>query len=148
MKVEIDQSWRIEYTNKPTVLADSMGNSVILGAEEKKYLQEVFRKSGRPRLFVYKVFAALLAILINSKNAPSSENLYLIDLEYPGWSTFIRNLLLTFTAKLKVKITTEQIFFGNIGKKSLAHKNAYQVFKNPQKAARKITVREILRLIF
>ncbi|MCX6810253.1 MAG: hypothetical protein NTY30_00740 [Candidatus Berkelbacteria bacterium] len=52
MKIEIDQSGKIEETGKPTVIAFSNGKSasIIISAKDKKLVQTVFRKIGQPKI--------------------------------------------------------------------------------------------------
>lgn len=66
MVIEIDQSEKIEYTHKNTVVAFSNGisGSIIIKSKEKRKIQEIFRKAGKPKIFVYDLFAALIFILL------------------------------------------------------------------------------------
>jgi len=60
-KYQIDQSGKIEQTNKVTIVAFSndKSGSVMLSASDKRALQEIYRKAGKPRVFPTQVFAAL-----------------------------------------------------------------------------------------
>jgi hypothetical protein len=147
MKIDIDQSWRIEYTNKKTVLADSKGNSVVISAKDKRDLQKLFREAGRSRMFVYEVFSALLSILISLSWNEKAKDTYIIDLEYPGWSDQIKDFVLRFARRLGVRLAADQINFDTIGKKSKAHQGAYEVFKDWKKPAKVANLNEILQLI-
>ena len=66
MKVEIDQSGKIENTNRPTVIgfSNSETGSLILPAKEKKLLNNYFKKCGRPRLFIFLVFSAQIVDIV------------------------------------------------------------------------------------
>jgi len=67
MIIEIDQSGRVEYTSKPTVIAGynkKWQRAVIIPAKDKRQLQKIFRQTGQPRIFNSKVFAALIFCLI------------------------------------------------------------------------------------
>ena len=59
MKIEIDQSGKVEDTAKPTVIAYANGNSraILIPASNKRQLQELYRRVGKPRLFIPQVFA-------------------------------------------------------------------------------------------
>lgn len=84
MAYQIDQSGKIEQTNKKTVLAISNGKtySVLLKAKDKRLLQDIFRTLfNKQRQFIYEVFSALLFILISNSK---SEGRIVIDKEYPG----------------------------------------------------------------
>ena len=65
MKIEVDQSIKIENTEKDTVVAFSNGvyGSIIISAKDKREIQEVFRKTGKRMIFAYKLFAILIFIL-------------------------------------------------------------------------------------
>ena len=58
MKIEIDQSGKIENTNKNTIIAfsDSKFKSIFISAKEKREIQKFFRRIGKPKIFIYKVF--------------------------------------------------------------------------------------------
>jgi hypothetical protein len=84
MKIEIDQSGKIEKTSKHTYLALSNSEHFVLkiSSTEKKKIQNYFRNIGKPRIFIYATFASLLAILF--KNIKHKSNQIIIDIEYPG----------------------------------------------------------------
>lgn len=58
MNYQIDQSGKIEQTNKDTVLAaaNEENKAVILPVKEKRRLQEWFRQIGLPEVFIDAVF--------------------------------------------------------------------------------------------
>ena len=66
MKIEIDQSGRIEETNRDTILAlpSDISFSIKINRRTKRKLLEYFRRQGKPRLFTIKVFSAGLYFLI------------------------------------------------------------------------------------
>ena len=66
MKIYIDQSGKIEDTAKPTVLAFSnrTSGSIIIRAIEKRKLQNIYRKAGKPKTFIVQVFASMVYLLI------------------------------------------------------------------------------------
>lgn len=84
MKVEIDQSVKIEQTNKGTVLAFSNEEeyAILIPGKVKRKLQELFREKGRPRLFISRTFAAGITLLLQN-HLPKFQKI-VIDLEYPG----------------------------------------------------------------
>lgn len=57
-KYQIDQSGKIEQTNKLTIVAFSndKSGSVLLSASDKRVLQEIYRKAGKPRVFPTQTF--------------------------------------------------------------------------------------------
>ena len=56
MNIAIDQSSKIEYTNKDTVIAYSnhKQKSLIIKAKDKRKVQKMFREAGKPDIFIYK----------------------------------------------------------------------------------------------
>ena len=82
MKIEIDQSGRVEYTSTSTVIGDSNGNSILIRSIDKQYLQKIFRSIDRPQMFVLETFSILVALLIKTTYSPT--HIYIIDTEYFG----------------------------------------------------------------
>ena len=130
MKIEIDQSGRIEETNRDTVIGFSNDRqfSVCIPARVKRQLLEVFRRRGKPKLFKYKVFALGIVILLRrSKISPKTLSL-VIDKEYPGHENLIKDIIWSnFNPGIEIS-------FESIGKKSKAHYVAYGVFIGKREA--------------
>ena len=148
MRIEIDQSGRIEYTSKPTVLAfsNSRNGLIIILAREKKLVQKYFRQIGKPRLFAYMTFAA--AIFLLTKNIVRNRDQLIIDREYPGYEKFIgrkvKECILSQTKIRDIGISTTQI-----GKKSKAHDLAWHEYTKQKRDGKikKISARELIRII-
>lgn len=121
MKIEIDQSGKIEKTNKHTFLAYSNSRHLVLkiSSVEKQKVQKYFRKINKPELFIYITFASLIIILL--KNLKEKNIQIIIDIEYPGRSVLIKNLI----KSLEPSFPVDDISFHLIGKKSRAHFLAY-----------------------
>lgn len=117
MKIEIDQSGKIEDTSKHTFLAFSNNEHFILkiSAAEKRKLQKYFRKIDKAKLFIFLVFTALVIILL--KNIKSKSNQIIIDIEYPGRGQMIKDFIRIYYPDFEI----EDIDFRQIGKKSKAH---------------------------
>jgi len=147
MRIEIDQSGRIEYTSKPTVIAfaNSKTYSIIFLSRDKKYLQKIFRKAGIPNLFVYKTFAILIFLLI--QDFLKSIDQIIIDHEYLGHDKVIKQFLLELLRRHNKKFDSHDISFRHIGKKSRAHEIAIEAYRT-KKADRKITIKDILKIAF
>lgn len=146
-KYEIDQSGKIEQTNRNTVLAISNGKkfSILLRAQDKRLLQDIYRTFfNKQRQFIYEVFSALLYILISNVKPQTR---IIIDREYPGQEGLIKLLLLKFYND-QSKNAPANIEFGLVGKSSPAHDLGYKVFKKKQKASKIVTFEEILDIIF
>lgn len=122
MKYQIDQSGKIEQTNKNTVLAaaNHQSKAVTLPAKDKRKLQELFRKNNKPQLFIDAVFAVLLYLLIKELNHAGRIE---VDTEYPGHTRIIEHMLKQLTNK---ELT---ISWALIGKTSKAHDIGYKIYK-------------------
>jgi len=149
MRVEIDQSWKIEKTNKPTVIAFSNSQtegSILVPQEVKKlaftYLEERF---GREKINIIRIFAACIVILLKNHNLKTAS--LIIDREYPGYEPVLKNLIVDYGKKLGLMLNFEDISIQEIGKKSEAHWLAYDVFTKKKKAGRVIQLRELLKIL-
>lgn len=96
MQIEIDQSWKIEDTNKKSVVAFSNGisASLLIPAKEKKVIQQLYRQAGKPEIFVYKLFSVLIFILV--KDYLGKIDSIAIDTEYPGKEALIKEAYAVF----------------------------------------------------
>lgn len=146
MKVEIDQSIKIEQTNKSTAvgLSNSIKVSVGIPGKEKKLVQKYFRDNSQPRLFVVLTFSALVAYAIKEAGKLSSE--ITIDREYPGYDELIKEKIVAYLDKLKVKLRPELLSIGLVGKESGSHSLAYRAAKSSSWTL-KLTAKNILFLV-
>lgn len=145
MKVEIDQSGKIEDTAKPTVLAfsNSKQSAIKISARTKRQIQEIFRRRGQIRLFIYRTFAALIFLLI--RDYLSSIHHVVIDTEYPGHEKLIKDILLEFLRRNKLK--EPQILFKRIGSKPKVHYAAYDVFSGKKKPNKSISFSKLAKFV-
>lgn len=145
MKIYIDQSNKIEQTNKHTVLAlaNDTKYAILIPAKVKRQLQELFRQNGKPRAFVYITFAAAVVILTKEYSEKLSQ--IIIDQEYYGkekqLKKTIEKMLNNFFNKMP------DISFGKIGKSSDAHKHAFSVAKQKIKADKIVSFDELNKII-
>lgn len=147
MRIEIDQSWKIEDTQKPTIIAfsNSKNGAIIILSREKKLIQKYFRKIGKPRLFAILSFVGLIYLLVKNelKNGDHIE----IDKEYPGYEKLIKSKLNTMIIE-NTKMKDIHISSTLIGKKSKAHIIAYAGFKKKSKLKIKtILARDVINII-
>jgi len=144
MKIEIDQSGKVEKTSVKTVIADSLGNNVVVSSKDKRFVQNLYRKAGKPRMFVYELFSLLVAHLI--KQSFTKNNLYIIDIEYFHKDDLLTQLIFQFLKKLKIYAEKEQIIFSRIGRKSKAHTEAYLRYLGKRKA-KVFSITQILKIL-
>jgi len=147
MRIEIDQSGKIEDTNKDTVVAfsNNIFGSVLIQARDKREIQKIFRRIGKSRIFIYKLFAILIFLAIK-KHIKEIDQIT-IDIEYPKWEHLIKDYLLKEIRRVKPDFDAEDISFKAIGKKSKAHSLAYNVFQGKTKPGLEVKFRNILKYI-
>lgn len=144
MKIYIDQSGKIENTNKHTILALSNDQkcSVLIPAKIKRQLLEIFRMKGNKKRFIFRTFAAGIFILL--KYAKLNNKEIVIDMEYPGRDKQIKIFLETMTSKDAMSF---EFVFQRIGKKSDAHHIAYQTNKKRLQANKIVNLKEIRQIL-
>lgn len=145
MRIEIDQSGKIEDTNRPTVISysNSKMKTLIILSKDKKLIQKLFRQAGRPKIFVYRTFAVLIFLLL--KDDIKNKDQIIIDKEYIGYEKLIKRFILELCQKFDLKIEPDSIHFKEIGKKSNAHKIAINSYRT-KKGDIKITLNDYLRV--
>lgn len=149
MKIEIDQSNKIEYTSKDTVVAFSNGKqkALLIRASDKRKIEEIFREIKRPETFVYKTFAVLIYLLIKADLKNIQE--IIIDQEYQGRESIIKDFLLQIIRKNhKNVIDKDEIFFSCIGKKSEAHRKAIKTFQGKIKPDMIVDFKNVIEFLF
>lgn len=123
----IDQSGRVEETNKITIvaLADKKKSfTIALIPKIKKELLTIFRKNGKPKVFPIVIFADIVFMtMLRSKIFPPE---LIIDMEYPGHENSIKNIVITLSRRFKKKLP--EIYFANIGKNDPAHVVAWNTY--------------------
>ena len=145
MKIEIDQSIKIEQTSKDTIigLSNKKTFTVLIKAKTKRKLQEEFRKRGKPRLFVYRTFIAGVVLLLRYAKIDNLAQI-VIDQEYFGNERVLTSMFLEMWSRYFEIIP--EISFGRIGKKSNAHNISYLTMKGEYKANRILDFTEIEKL--
>ena len=143
MGYQIDQSGKIEQTNKDTILclANGSWDAVIVKAKTKRQVQEIFRRNGQIRNYILFTFSILLATLLKrNKNLGQ----VLVDTEYMGKDAIIKNITLEVLTNLK---SIPDINFGFVGKLSPAHDKAAKISHNKLKAKYEINSLKILKAL-
>lgn len=133
MRVHVDQSGKIEYTSKHTVVAYANGQnkSIYISSSNKQKLLKIFRDAGKPDIFAYKTFAVLIYLLI--KDDLKKLQSLIIDREYTRREDLIKKYLIELIRKGGDKFDPHDIHFDEIGKHSAAHAKAINVFRRREK---------------
>lgn len=142
-RIYVDQSGKVEYTSKHTVVAYSNGkkSAITIKARDKRTIQNRFRRDGRGQIFVFWLFSYLIYLLIKDTDFKEIT----IDTEYPGKSDLIKNYLLSFFQKHSKKVLPTSIYFHEIGRKCEAHWHAYYVFTGKRKSEKTVSLKDVLR---
>lgn len=147
MKIEIDQSIKLENTSKTTFIAfsNSINHVISISACEKKKIQTYFRRVGKPKVYVVITFTALIFLLIRSYL--QNGMMIIIDKEYPGYEKSIIQKLKEFISD-NTKKENCRVHFVLIGKKSNAHIVAYSAFRGKTKTKIKpILAEDVIKII-
>lgn len=147
MKIEIDQSGKIENTNRKTIIAFSNGTSgaIVISAKDKLAIQRYFRKIGKPRLFIHITFVVLMYLLIKG-NIKNNDQI-VIDREYPGYDDLIIKMLKNLL-KTNPSIERLSVFIDQICKKLPAHDLAWNELQlRVQKIAKRVDYEMVLKVM-
>lgn len=144
MKYQIDQSGKIEQTNWPTIVATSNGKSKtikITAVEKRKLITTLIRLHRPHKTYYYQIFAALIFFLIKTENVQSVS----IDIEYPGHTSSIKEILIQLFVKNHIPIPN--ISFELVGKKCKAHLIALDTFQGNRKTNMLVTASQIVKVL-
>ncbi|MBI4067057.1 hypothetical protein HY407_01635 [Candidatus Gottesmanbacteria bacterium] len=147
MKVEIDQSNRVEETQKDTIIAlsNNIEYTICIRAQTKRELLKILRrKEGSDKLIYINLFVAALVILLRQYRDDIKS--IIIDIEYPGKELYIESRLKRLLVEENFK-SSLQIVFKSIGKQSPAHYAAWSVHKKLRKPNWIAKSQELLRII-
>lgn len=145
MHIEVDQSGKIEQTNKDTALAfsDDISYAVVIPARVKREAINLLRATGKRGKNLYiSLFAAALYQLL--KDHLDQIDLIAIDIEYEGNEQDVKLMLLNLIWQCRPTYSAANIAFRRIGKKSPAHKKALATYRGVARADRTLKVEELL----
>ena len=143
MSLEVDQSGKIEQTERDTILCLSNDRwyAIRIPKKIKRTIQKMFRDSLLIKYFILITFSAALSILIK-KTKPKTK--IIIDEEYQNKEILIKNIIDKIFSKEKYKPVIE---FKSIGKSSNADFFAQEVGKKNLKANLTLNLQDILKEI-
>lgn len=141
MRIEVDQSGKIEQLNKDSIIAFSNKNqfSILIPKDAKQEIFKLYKgkiKDLRYRLFCIGIYYCL-------KNYIKEKELITICCEYIGKENLIKSFILDYLRKDYAKIDPKIIRFGIIGKKSNAHAVAIDVFRGNRKPNHILSLAEV-----
>lgn len=141
---QIDQSGKIEQTNKDTVIAyaNNTQYAVLIPRRIKRKVQEVFRLHGFTQLFIYFLFSVGVYYLLESLQGKSET---IIDTEYPGKDKILLNFLNSLLKKNRKP--NHNIRIARIGNRPPAHYAAKDVFDKKIPPNRVLSLEDIIRAL-
>jgi len=147
MRVEVDQSGKVESTQTATVLAFSnrIRFSILIPASVKKQCHKYLKDESRlPKTRHLRLFAAALVLLL--ENHIQRIDQIIIDTEYRGSESELKLAIKNAFKKANLKHDPDKIAFMRIGKKSNAHILAVEVLRgsDPNK---KVSFEEMKNLL-
>ncbi len=95
-------------------------------------------------MFVIQTFTCLIYFALKRDLSKISQ--IIIDKEYPGYESLIKNYLLQLIRQDLKNFPADRIGFTEIGRKSSAHHKAYRAYKR-KRADKRIKAEQILRII-
>ena len=140
-RFEVDQSVRIEESNKDTIIGianEEHSFTVVIPLQAKRTLFEIYRRQGKRKFFAPEVFA--LSVLSAAQKSGLRFVDLIIDVEYLGYEKRITNLIKPFLPDVN-------IYFATIGKESPAHYAAHGVYDKVREADGTTSSDEILHLL-
>ena len=141
MRVEVDQSAKVEQLNCDTVIAFSNGAQyVVLLPKFLKRSIFLRYRSTIPRL-KYRLFC--ISVYYCIKNIICDSGLIVIDDEYKGNEDVIKSLLLNCIRTTYKEFEAKRITFGKVGKSSNAHIIAIDVFRKHRRADKALSLKDM-----
>jgi hypothetical protein len=148
MRVEVDQSGRIDQTDRATVVAFANGEqfSIRLSPRAKRQILDELRPKWKgkhePKTLYIVVFATLLYLLFKERINQLEQ--VVIDTEFTGHEGTIKDHVLNLLRRKGLHVESDTFMFMEIGKKSSAHDLALKVYQGKIAPDHEITVEEIL----
>ena len=144
MHIEIDQSGKIEdYLDTVVAFRNKEQYSVLLKRKIKTEILTKYRTKYKD--IHYRLFAILIYYCI--KDYLNKTELIVIDKEYEGREADIKKHILRLIWKNYPNFDKRLIRFSSIGKKSNAHRVAYQTFSGKLAPNKILTSKEVEDLI-
>lgn len=144
MRVEVDQSGKVEDTRVDTIFAFSnqINGSILITAEVKRKCVGFVRDDKhRTKTLYLRIFCAGLFFLL--KDRLTNLNQIVIDIEYLGREHDIKALLLRLIWRLEPGFDPDKIQFTAVGKDSPAHIKGYSIFTGLEDADREVSFEDI-----
>jgi hypothetical protein len=147
-RLQVDQSGKVEQTNKLTVVAYSNERQQTLEVParvKREVLTRLKRRGHERKAAVLMVFAASLALLL--RDAVKHVPMIVIDDEYTNQQRAIKSRLLRYLKRSGTPVPPNILRFGYVGKASPAHRLAISVYRGERAPDHRATVKELWALL-
>jgi hypothetical protein len=143
MRIEVDQSGKIEQLNKDTYIAFSNDEQYCIKLPKKTKQEISFTYRSKIKQLIQKIFAiCVYHCLIDYLH---NKRLIVIDQEYEGWEPFIKRELINHITHIYPYFDRNIIVFNKITKESRAHKLALRSYREEERPNKILSKEEILR---
>lgn len=144
MTYQIDQSGKIEQTDKDTVIAYSNGKpyAVLIPRKLKRRCQEAFRLHGFTSVFIYYLFAVGVFYALEKLTKGAQ---IIIDDEYPNREKLIKSFVQMLLRRNQKP--QHAIHFARIGNRPSAHYAAKDVFDRKKECNKRVTMADIIEAL-
>lgn len=152
MPIEVNQSNKIERTEKDTILALSNDEqrAIIIPAQVKREAIAWLKGRKRSSKMIYlHLFAAGLFILLRPRLADIIKRgqQIVIDTEYEGHESKIKGMLLRYAHAAGFQLSKEAVSFAQVGKSSGAHQTAWRVQRGELAPDHRASLNELMELL-
>ncbi len=144
MTYQIDQSGKIEQTNKDTIVALANGAFLtvkITSIEKRKLIKSLSLLKRPHKTYIIEILSVLIYVALRDSKIQNVT----IDTEYLGHNGSIKEKLIQLFKK--TKSIYPNINFGFIGKHSNAHIHAIETFRGNKKATIILKAETILKIL-
>ena len=145
MRIEVDQSGKIEQTEMDTAVAFRNDEQYSVLLKKKMKVEILIDYRNKYKDIHYRLFAVLIFYCI--RNYLHKIQLIVIDIEYERRDADIKKHLLSFIWKDYSNFDKNLITFSRIGKDSRAHRLAYQTFIGKLAPNKIVTKKEVENLL-
>jgi hypothetical protein len=150
MQVEVDQSGKVEATQKPTVLAlaNGMRYSIRISAKAKRIvLAEMEKRKPRRSRTQHRLRLFSILVFLLLKDHLGRMDHVIIDVEYTKRERSIKDWVMVLCKRHGITIYRDMISFRQVTRKSPAHDLAIKVYRGEVRPSREIEAEEVLELI-
>ncbi|MBM3127238.1 MAG: hypothetical protein FJ009_01220 [Chloroflexi bacterium] len=148
---EVDQSIHIEYTRADTIiaLANDLRRTIRIPAPVKRAAVDFLRQTRKHPMSKKRIAIRMLAaaVYLLLRDCIPQVKYVIIDVEYWGYESEIKGMILACFSRIGVRVSPKQIAFGQVGKNSPAHDLAIRTLRGELREDKRITEAEFLAAV-